>query len=147
MHTTRPRADGPGSRRGPTPLLVAALAGLVAVGGWWAVRDETTLALPTKTAQAGDVTVKATPVAIGPSGAVFSVTLVAESFDLGFAMEEVAHLTVDGTEWRPATWDEGLPSAHGREGRLEFRAAGSTPHRAVLRIDGLPTTVTFTWKL
>jgi hypothetical protein len=142
MEMTWRRADEPRSRRGAAPLLVAALAGLVAVGGWWAVRGETTSALPTRTAEAGDVTVKATPVAIGPGGAVFTITLVAESFNLDFAMEEVAHLTVDGTDWRPATWDRGLPSAHGRDGRLEFGAGGSARHRAVLRMDGLPTTVT-----
>jgi hypothetical protein len=111
------------------------------------VGSETTSGSSTRTAEAGDVTVKATPVAIGPAGAVFTVSLVSASFDLDFAIEKVARLVVDGTEWRPATWDDGLPSAHGRDGRLEFRSAGPARHRAVLRIDGLPEPVTFTWDL
>ena len=132
-------------------LLAAATASAfaiaVAVGVWANGEDRSPSDLPTMTADAGDVTVKATPTRLGPDDAVFNLSLVSTTTDLSFALERAATLTVAGVEWGPATWDGVTAATLVREGRLEFHAKGPVRGTAVLRIDGLPATVELRWRL
>ena len=139
---------GTGSRR--RARFLAGFAGLimavVALGACGLQDDSSEVRdLPTKTAESGDVTIKATPIRIGKDDAVFTLSLVSVGAELTVAFPTAATLTVDGVAWKPATWDGAASGGRSLEGRLEFRALGTARDRAVLRIDGLSEPVTLTW--
>jgi len=132
--------------RGFPAGLVGLIVAVVALGACGLQDDSHEVRdLPTKTAESGDVTIKATPLRIGKDDAVFTLSLVSAGAEVTVAFPAAATLTVDGVAWKPAAWDGSGPGGRSIEGRLEFRALGSARDRAVLRIVGLSGPVTFTW--
>lgn len=102
---------------------------------------------PTRTVEAGAVTVKITPQQVTGDGASFTVVFDTHSVDLDLDVADTAGLVVDGQEWTAATWDGAGPGGHHREGTLSFDAAGEPNGSAVLTIVGLPEPVQATWDL
>ena len=103
--------------------------------------------LATRTAEAGAVSVKMTPVRIDASGAEIKVLLDTHSVDLGLDVAAGSRLAVGGKDWGAATWSGAGPGGHHREGVLRFRASGPAAGRAELSIAGLPEPVTAAWDL
>ena len=137
---------------GITAVLFVAVRGFIAWSDW---RDEgssnstptVSSGLPTRTVEAGAVTVKLEPRQLDAGGAVFKVSFDTHSVDLGLDVARQARLVVDGTTWPVTGWSGDGASGHHREGELRFTAAGPTTGTATLTIGGLPKAVTATWTL
>ena len=144
-------------RRRGVIALVLVLAGFLAVRGVIAWRDtedrvgnapaKDAAALPARTVEAGEVTVKVEPRRIDRAGAQFAVSFDTHSVDLGFDVARNAHLTVDGTAWSGAAWSGSPSGGHHREGTLRFDAAGAPTGTATLHLTGLPQPATASWAL
>jgi hypothetical protein len=124
--------------------LVLATAVLAGCGGDEAAPPG---ALPARTVEAGEVTVKITPQQITTDGASFSVVFDTHSVELDLDVVAASQLVVDGERWTAASWDGAGPGGHHREGTLTFDAVGDASGTAVLTIDGLPESVEATWDL
>ncbi|NIW37903.1 MAG: hypothetical protein GWN32_15865 [Gemmatimonadetes bacterium] len=101
--------------------MVAALLSLSLVAGTaWAQNDSTELE-PRVDEQAGvRVEVVPGPVADGEP-LVFQVYFNTHSVDLGFDVQEIARLEVDGGKtYDPVAWEGSSPGGHHRSGRLTF---------------------------
>jgi hypothetical protein len=138
--------------------LAAPVAAVVIVGGigaWsgWrdtgpsAGTDTVTTALPTRTVEAGAVTVKLTPERFDAAGAVVKVEFDTHSVDLDYDVARVARLDVGGVTWPVEGWSGDGPSGHHRAGAVRFRSAGPATGTAILTIDGLSPPVTAAWDL
>ena len=104
-------------------------------------------ALDPRTVDAGEVTVKITPVRVDADGAEFDLTFDTHTVDLGLDVARAARFSVAGRTWTGATWEGAAPGGHHREGTLRFRAAGQPSGTARLAIGGLPEPVVATWRL
>lgn len=139
------------------------LAGLgvavVVVGGvaaWLDGRDAgpattndsvSTPTLPTRTVEAGAVTVELQPRQLDATGAAFKISFDTHSVALDVDVARESRLVVGGVTWPVAGWSGDGPGGHHREGELRFRAAGSATGTATLTLAGLPEPVTATWDL
>ena len=128
-------------------LLVVAAVVLGACGDSKDASDASESKLPTRTIEAGEVTVTIEPTSITSSAAAFEVVFDTHAVDLDLDVAEASHLIVDGTEWTVASWDGAGPGGHHREGSLTFEAAGKPTGTAELTIDGLDEPVRATWNL
>ncbi|HVT75883.1 MAG TPA: hypothetical protein VHD87_02550 [Acidimicrobiales bacterium] len=147
----------PTSRRSRLALLLVALAvAFAAFRGFAAWRDTSSLTtkpsastspLPTRTLEAGAVTLKIEPRQLNAQGAVFKITFDTHSVELNQDLTRQARLTVGGTKWNAAAWSGDGPGGHHREGQLRFTSAGPATGTATLTIDGLPAPATATWNL
>ena len=142
-------------RRRGLIVLAAAVAALLAIGGFVAWRDSDDrvrdasdqTALATRTVAAGDVTVEIEPRRIDRAGAEFTITFDTHSVELDLDVAAHARLTVGGISWPDATWTGDGPGGHHRVGVLRFESESSATGRVDLRLDGLPAPVTATWTL
>ena len=139
-----------------TGLVVAGLLALTGLVRWTAsVHDDSgsplpavaDVPLPARTVQAGDVTVRITPVRLDETGAVFRLALDTYSGDLAVDVVEAARLVVGGFEWQGARWDGAGAGGHHRQGTLSFPPGGAAAGRAELVIAGLPGPVEASWRL
>ena len=103
--------------------------------------------LSAKTVEAGEVTVKITPVRVDGNGAEFKVALDTHSVDLDIDIAKGSLFTVAGASWGAAAWEGAEPGGHHREGTLRFREGSTAGGEAVLTIDGLPEPVRATWRI
>lgn len=134
-------------------LAAAAVAGAVALaaargdGGTPAGGASAGSASETRTADAGEVTVKATLVQLGDAGAVAEVVFDTHAVELDLDVAAGATLTVGGVAWPTGGWEGDGPGGHHREGELRFSAAGPAEGDAVLTLAGLSEPLTFRWPL
>jgi hypothetical protein len=136
---------------GAVTLAFLALRGFVAWSDW-RDRDSSTSTpassgLPTRTVEAGAVTVKLEPRQMDASGAVFKISFDTHSVDLGFDVARQARLVVDGVTWPVAGWSGSGPGGHHRDGELRFTASGPASGTATLTISALPKPVRASWTL
>jgi hypothetical protein len=132
------------------PLLGAVLAAtvlLAACGSDDRADSSSSSGLPTRTVEAGEVTVKIEPTGMTPSGATFDVAFDTHSVDLNLDIAAGARLVVDGTEWTGAAWDGPGAGGHHREGTLTFDATADPAGTAELTISGLDEPVQAAWDL
>lgn len=101
----------------------------------------------TRTEDAGEVTVEATLVQLGDTGAVAEVVFDTHAVELDLDVAAGATLTVGGVAWPTGGWDGDGPGGHHREGELRFSAAGQAEGDAVLTLAGLSEPLTFRWPL
>lgn len=138
--------------------LAAAAAAVVvvwAVGAWLDGRDAgssgqtdmVTTALPTRTVEAGEVTVKLEPQRFDANGAAIKITFDTHSVDLDQYVARAARLDVSGVPWPADGWSGDGPGGHHRAGELRFRGAGPATGTATLTITGLSAPVVATWDL
>ncbi len=104
-------------------------------------------ALPARTVEAGQVTVKVTPTLLDSSGATFAIVLDTHSVELSLDVAAGAVLNVGGTVWPTSGWSGDGPSGHHRTGQLRFTAGGPATGTATLTISGLPAPVEARWVL
>lgn len=104
-------------------------------------------ALPTRTVEAGAVTVKLEPSQIDGAGAVIKMTFDTHSGALDLDVARVSRLVVGGTAWPMVGWSGAGPGGHHREGELRFSAGGPATGTATLTVEGLPKPVTATWEV
>jgi hypothetical protein len=109
--------------------------------------DQPGTSLPTRTVDAGAVTVKIQPRQFDASGATFKMVFDTHSVELDQDLNRQVRLVVGGIDWPTEGWSGDGPSGHHREGDLRFAAAGPAIGAATLTIDGLPAAVTATWDL
>ena len=132
-------------RRIAALLLLVSVAAVAAGCSESDDRRTATPVLESRTVDAGEVTVKVTPLQLDSSGATFLVALDTHSVDLSGDLAASSTLTVSGTEWRSEGWDGAEPGGHHREGELRFSAAGPAQGQATLTITGLPEPVQASW--
>lgn len=132
-------------------LVAVAIGGLVA---WMTWRDTGTTntaapstSLPTRSIEAGAVTVEVQPRQLDANGAVFKIILDTHSADLDQDLVGQASLVVGDTAWPAASWAGDEAGGHHREGELRFTAAGTASGTATLAIDGFSEPVIVTWDL
>ena len=109
--------------------------------------DATAERFPTRTAEAGAVTVEITPTRIDGTGAAFKVSFDTHSVELDLDVAGNARLVVGGTPWTSAVWDGAGPGGHHREGTLSFDAAGDPSGTAKISVGGLAEPVEASWTL
>lgn len=145
----------PGPRR-RSRLWFGVVAAVLVVGGgtaWLAGRDTGSVditdvvssALPTRTVEAGAVTVKLAPGQFDATGAAIKITFDTHSEELDLDVAGAARLEVGGVPWPADGWSGDGPGGHHREGELRFRPAGPATGTATLSLDGLPEPVTASW--
>lgn len=103
--------------------------------------------LPTRTIEAGAVTVEVQPQQLDANGAVFKIILDTHSADLDQDLGGQASLVVGDTAWPAASRSGDEAGGHHREGELRFTAAGTAAGTATLAIDGFSGPVIATWDL
>lgn len=103
--------------------------------------------LPTRTIDAGSVTVTITPTRFDAQGATFAIVLDTHAVELSMALAASAVLDVDGQRRPAAGWTGDGPGGHHREGELRFDQAGAARGTARLTITGLPKPVEAAWDL
>ena len=148
-------ADTMRGHRRPAVLIAVAVAVavavvvVIAVVGWWALNRGTpqrqSVALDTRTVQAGPVEIRMTPETLDASGAVFRLEFNTHSGALDLDPATAAHLRVNGQSVTGGNWSGPGPGGHHRAGDLRF-ANPVPPHAAVeLRVAGLPQDAVGTW--
>ena len=103
--------------------------------------------LPTRTVEAGEVTVKIEPLRVDAGGAEFKFTFDTHSVALDLDVARSASLTVAGAAWGGASWSGDGPGGHHREGTLRFVPSGPPRGTVALGLVGLPGPVDATWTL
>jgi hypothetical protein len=130
--------------------VISAVVVLVSLGALaWAPRPATATApsrrFPTRTIEAGEVTVELKPTRVDKSGAVVDITLDTHAIELDMNLRRASSLTVDGIAWPTVRYRGDGSGGHHREGTLRFRAAGPTKGQLRIRISGLPGRVVASW--
>lgn len=138
-------------RRRLIPMVIAAAA-IAAAIALVATRDDggdtsdaTASPFPTRTAEAGEVTVEATLLRLDADGATAKVVFDTHSVELDLDVADGATLTIGGTAWPTQGWNGDGAGGHHREGELRFDPAGPVDGEATLTIAGLDEPVTFRW--
>ena len=135
----------------PVPLILAGIVVAVVVAALYVARGDgdasNTAAFPTRTIEAGDVTVEVTPVRVDASGAEFEIAFDTHSVELDFDVAQSSQLRVGDTRWKPGRWDGSDTGGHHREGTLTFNPAGVPSRTVELRIAALPEPVIASWEL
>lgn len=103
--------------------------------------------LPTRSAEAGAVTVGLSPQLLDRRGVTIGVVLDTHSGDLGIDLRRAAVLTVDGSEWPFVSFTGDGPGGHHREAKLRFRSGGAVRGEMRLVITGLDERVEASWQL
>jgi len=98
-----------------------------------------------RTADAGEVTVKATLQRLDAGGAVADMVFDTHAVELDLDVPAGAVLTVGGLTWPTQGWEGDGPGGHHREGELRFAPGGPVAGEATLTISGLDDPVTFRW--
>lgn len=135
---------------GAMAALFLALRGLAAWSDW---RDNGTTTkavgeaatLPSRTVEAGAVTVTLEPRRLDATAAIIKVSFDTHSVALDLDVARQATLVVNGTTWPAAGWSGDGPGGHHREGELRFTPAGPATGTSTLTIGGLPEPVTASW--
>lgn len=129
--------------------LAAAFGALAACGGGNGEGSPSSgpVALPTRTVEAGEVTVKIEPLRVDANGAEFKLTFDTHSVPLDLDVARSASLAVADTAWDGANWSGDGPGGHHREGTVRFAARGPATGTVALRLVGLPGPVDATWVL
>lgn len=109
------------------PMMATALLSLSLLAGTARAQSDTTELEPRVDEQAGvRVEVVPDPIAEGDP-VVFQVYFNTHSVDLGFDIQKIARLEVDGgTKYRALAWEGSPPGGHHRSGRLTFWPLGGT---------------------
>jgi hypothetical protein len=103
--------------------------------------------LPTRTIEAGEVTVELTPTRVDEDVAIVEIVLDTHSTELDMNLRRASSLTVDRVTWPTTRYRGDGPGGHHREGTLRFRAAGPPDGELELRVRGLPERIVATWQL
>lgn len=130
-------------RRRLIPMVIAAAVIVARDGG--STGDATSSPFPTRTAEAGEVTVEATLVRLDAGGATARVVFDTHSEELDLDVATGATLTVGATAWPTEGWNGDGAGGHHREGELRLDPAGPVEGEATLTIAGLAEPVTFRW--
>lgn len=127
-------------------VALAAVIGLVLTrDGGGSGDDRGPSRFPTRTQEAGAVTVQATIRRLDPAGATARIVFDTHTVELDLDVATAATLTVRGTTWPTEGWDGDGPGGHHREGDLRFAAAGPPDGEAVLTVAGLSEPLAFRW--
>jgi hypothetical protein len=102
---------------------------------------------PTRTVEAGAVTVKLAPRQFDATGATFKIIFDTHSVALDLDVARQSRLVVGDSTWPVDGWSGDGPGGHHREGELRFRPIGPAAGTATLTLAGLPEPVTATWEL
>jgi hypothetical protein len=121
------------------PRLIAIAIGALAVAAAMALgirssdsEDRKADRYETRTATAGDVTVKATLRSLDADGATAQIVFDTHAVELDLDVAADAVLTVGGARWRVEGWRGAGPGGHHREGELRFAATGPTTGDVIL---------------
>lgn len=142
--------------RRPAAAVVVAAVAIGGLAAWMSWRDRgasttstaaPSTSLPTRTIEAGAVTVEVQPRQFDANGAVFKIILDTHSADLDQDLVGQASLVVGDTTWPAVGWTGDEAGGHHREGELRFTAAGTAAGTATLSIDGFSEPVIATWDL
>ena len=128
-----------------TVIVAAGVAVIVARDDGGSTGDTTSSPFPTRTAEAGEVTVEATLLRLDADGATAKVVFDTHSVELDLDVADGATLTIGGTAWPTQGWNGDGAGGHHREGELRFDPAGPVDGEATLTIAGLDEPVTFRW--
>jgi hypothetical protein len=101
---------------------------------------------PTRSIEAGEVTVELTPTRVDEDSAVVKIVLDTHAVELDLNLRRGSSLKVDGLVWPTKSYRGDGPGGHHREGTLRFRAAGPPEGELRLRIRGLPEPVLARWQ-
>jgi len=127
---------------------ISAVVALVALT-WASVPTAATASsrrFPTRTIEAGEVTVELTPTRVDEDGAVVKIVLDTHAVELDVNLRRGSSLKVDGLVWPTTSYRGDGPGGHHREGTLRFRAAGLPEGELRLRIRGLPEPLLARWQ-